>query len=220
MKTVLACAVLAAAFLAVGCSADSSDSSPSGPADATASSGPKYVTVDCGNSVTLKLVRIPAGSFVMGSPPGESGRDDDEGPQREVTISKAFYMGATEVTQEQYQAVMGKNPSKYRGKNNPVEQVTWSDASMFCQLLSDKTKKAVRLPTEAEWEYACRAGTTTRYSFGDSDGTPGLFAWHKGNSGGRTHPVGRRKANPWVRCPTKDGRSAGSDHATWFPVVS
>ena len=119
------------------------------------SSNPKELVLDLGNKVTLKLVLIPAGKFLMGSPKDEKGRDVNEGPQHEVNISKPFYMGIYAVTQEQYQQVMGKNPSQFKGVSNPVETVSWEDAVEFCKALSKKSGKTVRLPTEAEWEFAC-----------------------------------------------------------------
>ena len=103
----------------------------------------------------------------MGSPNTEVGRSDDQGPQRTVNISP-FFMGKYEVTQEQYQAVMGNNPAYFKGAKRPVEEVSWNDAVKFCQKLSEKTGKTYRLPSEAEWEYACRAGTTTPFYFGDT----------------------------------------------------
>jgi len=108
-------------------------------------------------------------------------------------------MGVTEVTQEQYQAVMGTNPSWYKGATNPVDGVSWNDATEFCKKLSEKTHQTVRLPTAAEWEYACRAGTQTAYSFGDDPSALGDYAWNYGNrgSGGRIHPVGQKKPNAW-----------------------
>jgi formylglycine-generating enzyme required for sulfatase activity len=121
------------------------------------------------------------------------GYEDD---QHEVTISKPFYMGVTEVTQAQYGAVMDTNPSQFKGATNPVEMVCWDDATEFCKELSETTRQAVRLPTEAEWEYACRAGTTTRFSFGDDISVLGDYAWHRAN-GGTPHPVGQKKPNPW-----------------------
>jgi len=133
----------------------------------------------------------------MGSPDSEQGRKADEGPQHEVTITKPFYMGLTEVTQAQYEAVIGKNPSELKGPTNPVENVSWEDADEFCRKLSEKTRRTVRLPTEAEREYACRAGTKTRFSFGDSDGDLGDYAWVAGNSGGKAHLVGQKKPNAW-----------------------
>ena len=160
-------------------------------------SSPSSLTLGLGKGVTMKLVRIRPGRFIMGSPDSEQGRGGNEGPQHEVLITKPFYMGVTEVTQAQYEAVMATNPSQRKGPTNPVENVTWNDATEFCRKLSGKTGKTFRLPTEAEWEYACRAGTNTRFSFGDSESALGDYAWHKGNSAGTTHPVGRKKPNAW-----------------------
>ena len=160
-------------------------------------SSPSSVTLNLGKGVTMKLVRIRRGRFMLGSPNSEEGRKAEEGPQCEVTISKPFYLGVTEVTQAQYEAVMGTNPSANKGPTNPVEYVTWNDATGFCRKLSEKTGRTVRLPTEAEWEYACRAGTKTRFSFGDSERALGDYAWYKGNSAGTSHPVGRKKPNAW-----------------------
>jgi formylglycine-generating enzyme required for sulfatase activity len=160
----------------------------------------RTLILSLGKGVTMKLIRIPAGKFLMGSPATEKDRSKAEGPQRRVTISKAFYMGATEVTQAQYESVMGKDPSKYKGPRNPVEQVSWHDATAFCTALSKKTQRTVRLPTEAQWEYACRAGTRTRFSFGKAgkaDKNINAHGWHRGNSGGKTHPVGQKKPNAW-----------------------
>lgn len=127
----------------------------------------KPVVEDLGGGVKLTLMPIAAGKLMMGSPAGEEGRSDDE-VQHEVILSKGFYMGQTEVTQGQWKAVMGgENPSSFKGDDLPVEQVSWNDAVAFCQKLSQKTGRKYRLPTEAAWEYACRAGTTTRFSFGD-----------------------------------------------------
>jgi formylglycine-generating enzyme required for sulfatase activity len=106
----------------------------------------------------------------MGSPPGEEGGTDNE-IQHEVTISKPFCLGVTEVTQAQYRAVTGNNPSRFEGDDLPVERVNWHDAMEFCEKLSEKTGNNVRLPTEAEWEYACRAGTTTPFSTGETINT-------------------------------------------------
>jgi formylglycine-generating enzyme required for sulfatase activity/serine/threonine protein kinase len=123
------------------------------------------------NSIGMKLVWIPAGEFMMGSPSNEQGRHSDEGPQHKVTISKGFYMGIYEVTQAQWQAVMGSNPSNFKGNNLPVERVCWDDAVEFCEKLSRKEGKTYRLPTEAEWEYACRAGTATPFHTGGTIST-------------------------------------------------
>jgi len=160
-------------------------------------SGQATLTLNLGKGVTMKLVLIRPGNFLMGSPDSEQGRKTEEGPQHQVTISKSFYVGVTEVTQAQYEAVMGTNPSKFKGPTNPVEMVSWDEAVEFCRRLSEKTGKTVRLPTEAEWEYACRAGSKTRFSFGDSDSALGDYAWYGSNSGGKTHPVGQKKPNPW-----------------------
>ena len=160
-------------------------------------SSPSSLTLDLGRGVTMKLVLIRPGKFVMGSPDSEQGRARNEGPQHEVIITKPFYIGVTEVTQAQYEAVMGTNPSKFKGATNPVETVSWDDAVEFCKKLSEKTGKAVRLPTEAEWEYACRAGSKTGFSFGDADDGLGDYAWYDANSGGTTHPVAKKKPNAW-----------------------
>jgi len=127
----------------------------------------KYFTEDLGNGVTLEMVEIPGGTFIMGSPANEAERDSDEGPQHQVTVP-SFFMAKYELTQAQYQAIIGSNPSDSKGDNRPVETVSWHDAVTFCEKLSQKTQKNYRLPSEAEWEYACRAGTTTPFYFGES----------------------------------------------------
>jgi formylglycine-generating enzyme required for sulfatase activity len=126
-----------------------------------------FFTENLGKGITLEMVEIPSGQFVMGSPPTEEGRTPNEGPQHTVTI-KFFFMGKFTVTQEQYQAVMGENPSFFKGAKRPVERVSWNQAIAFCAKLSQLTKKTYRLPSEAEWEYACRAGTTTPFYFGET----------------------------------------------------
>ncbi|MBL1217145.1 MAG: formylglycine-generating enzyme family protein [Planctomycetes bacterium] len=157
----------------------------------------QQVVLDLGNDVKMTFALIPPGEFVMGSPASELGRYDNEGPQHQVTLTKPYYMGITEVTQAQYQIIMGNNPSKFAGSDLPVEHVSWNDAAEFCVALSDMTGRIVRLPTEAEWEYACRAGTTTRFGFGDSDSQLSQYEWYKDNSGGQTHPVGQKSPNPF-----------------------
>ncbi|CCI33102.1 formylglycine-generating enzyme family protein [Microcystis sp. T1-4] len=149
------------------------------------------------NGVTLEMVILPAGEFLMGSPDSDSDAQSREKPQHQVQVN-SFAIGKYPVTQAQYEAVMGTNPSRFKNnRQNPVENVSWNDAQAFCQKLSQITGKTYRLPTEAEWEYACRAGTTTRYYFGDDANQLGDYAWHKGNSGGKTHPVGQKKPNAW-----------------------
>ncbi|MFN6513882.1 MAG: SUMF1/EgtB/PvdO family nonheme iron enzyme [Nostoc sp. CreGUA01] len=154
---------------------------------------------DLGNGVTLEMVSIPGGTFMMGSPPAEEGRRDDEAPQHQVTVPR-FFMGKYEITQVQYQAIMGSNPSYFHsnGANRPVEFVSWNDAVEFCQKLSQKTKRTYRLPSEAEWEYACRAGTTTPFYFGETiitdlvnyNGNYTYASAPKGENRKQTTPVG------------------------------
>ncbi|WP_298906494.1 SUMF1/EgtB/PvdO family nonheme iron enzyme [uncultured Nostoc sp.] len=130
----------------------------------------KYFEEDLGNGVTLEMVQIPGGTFMMGSPEGEAEREEDESLQRQVTVPK-FFMGKYAVTQAQYQTIMGINPSHFKGEKRPVEQVNWDEAVEFCKKLSQKTGKTYRLPSEAEWEYACRAGTSTPFYFGETINT-------------------------------------------------
>jgi len=156
---------------------------------------PPILTLNLGKGVTMKLLRIRPGKFTMGSPDSEQGRESNEGPQHVVTLSRSFYLGVTEVTQAQYEAVMGTNPSQFKGPTNPVERISWDDAVAFCRKLSKKTGRTFRLPTEAEWEYACRAGTRTRYGFGNDDAQLADYAWLNANSDRKTHPVGLKKPN-------------------------
>ncbi len=156
---------------------------------------PETSVVDLGGGVTMNMVAIKPGRFVMGSPSGEGSYE--ERPAHPVEITQPFWLGQTEVTQAQWQAVMGNNPSFFNGPDRPVETVSWNDATEFCKRLSDKTGMTFRLPTEAEWEYACRGGTTTAYSFGESEASLAEFAWFDLNSQGSTRPVATRKPNPW-----------------------
>lgn len=164
---------------------------------------PKHYT----NSIGMKFAWIPPGSFVMGSPKEEKQRNDSE-TQHKVTLTKGFYMGVYLVIQEQWQEVMGKNPSQFKGeKNLPVDTVSWNECQEFIKKLraKDPDKKEYRLPTEAEWEYACRAGTTTPFHFGDTISTEqanydGNFAYGAGKKGicrGKTTPVDAFPANAW-----------------------
>ena len=140
----------------------------------------------------LEMVDIPAGKFNMGS-----NEYEDEKPIHEVIVP-AFQIGKYPITESQYQAVMGKASSMFSGNpQNPVESVTWFNAQAFCEKLSQLTGKNYRLPTEAEWEYACRAGTKTRFSFGDDKDKLGDYAWFRANSNNTTHPVGEKQPNPW-----------------------
>jgi formylglycine-generating enzyme required for sulfatase activity len=153
---------------------------------------PPPFTEKLANGIRLEMVSLPAGKFLMGS-----SESNDEKPQHQVKVN-SFAIGKYPITQAQYQAVMGNNPSQFKNNpQNPVECVSWNDAKAFCQKLSQITGKTYRLPTEAEWEYACRAGTTTRYYFGDNDNQLGDYAWYEGNSNRTTHPVGQKKPNGW-----------------------
>jgi len=166
------------------------------------------------------MVFIPPGTFRMGSPTNEVDRGGDEGPQTEVIISRGLLMGKHEVTQGEYLALTGDNPSYFNGDRagkppasygtdltRPVEWVSWSDATAYCAALSDREQAAgriptncvYRLPTEAEWEYACRGWTSTRFSYGDDPGYTNLtnYAWYLGDSGEMTHPVEQKLPNPW-----------------------
>ena len=148
------------------------------------------------NSIGMKFKLIPAGEFLMGSPDGDSDADSDEKPQHLVRITKPFYLGVTEVTQEQYERVMGQNPSRFKGDpQRPVEMVSWEDAVAFCRKLSEQEGQAYRLPTEAEWECACRAGSTTKWSFGDDAAGLKDRAWYDENSDRSTHPVAQKEPN-------------------------
>ncbi len=131
------------------------------------SNSAKYFAEDLGNGVSMDMVQIPGGEFLMGSPADEEKRQDNESPQHKVNI-QSFSMGKFAVTQAQYQAIMGENPSDFKGDKRPVEKVSWNDATEFCQKLTEKTGRTYRLPSEAEWEYACRAGTTTPFHFGET----------------------------------------------------
>lgn len=153
------------------------------------------LTLDLGDGVTLEMVQIPADTFQMGDLSGIG--HDDERPVHTVTISQGFYMGKFEVTQAQWRAIMGTNPSEFTGNDLPVEQVSWNYCQTFCQKVSARTGRSIRLPTEAEWEYACRAGTKTDYYYGNYIWQRGDYAWYSGNSNDMTHPVGLKYPNAW-----------------------
>lgn len=141
----------------------------------------------------LELVWIPGGSFQMGSPDGEG--YDYERPQHPVALP-GFWLGRFPVTQDQWVAVMGENPSCFTGSGSlPVESVSWDECREFLRRLSEAAGRAYRLPSEAEWEYACRGGSTTRYPWGDSESALGAHAWFEGNSREKPHPVGEKRPN-------------------------
>jgi formylglycine-generating enzyme required for sulfatase activity len=150
------------------------------------------------NSIGMEFVEIPEGEFDMGSPSSEKYRKFNEGPVHHVNISYNFYMGKYEVTQKQWRDVMGNDPSFFKGDDLPVEQVSWNDVHIFIKKLNEiEGTDKYRLPSEAEWEYAARAGTTTMYSYGNNESELGDYAWYIGNSNGTTHAVGQKKPNPW-----------------------
>ena len=170
------------------------------------------------NSVGMEFILIPAGSFTMGSPKKEKRRSDRE-KQVRVTITRAFELGKTVVTQKQWAEVMGTTPWDVEGfdedgdevprtpegDNYPAVSISWGDATKFCKKLTALERKSrklsakqkYRLPTEAEWEYACRAGTTTAYSFRDAESSLGDYAWYDNNSKENLHEVATKKPNPW-----------------------
>ena len=164
---------------------------------------PGSVFKDCDDCP--EMVMIPAGSFLMGSPSDplpdpfsdekvDKKANSDELPQHRVQI-KSFAIGQYEITQEQYYALMGVNPSHFKGRTLPVEQVSWNDAQEFVKKLSAKTGRNYRLPSDAEWEYVARAGSTTDFSFGDDENLLGSYAWFLKNSDYKSHPVGLKKPN-------------------------
>lgn len=168
----------------------------------TSTAAERDLPADMSNCIAMRLVLIRPGVFLMGFKDG----GEHERPVHEVKIAKPFYMAATEVTQAQWEAVMGFNPSRvHKGPKLPVTHVNYPSCREFCRrlnlieraagMLSDNTE--YRLPTEAEWEYACRAGSTGQYCFGDDSSKLDEYAWHKGNSAGELHKVACKKPNAW-----------------------
>jgi formylglycine-generating enzyme required for sulfatase activity len=160
--------------------------------------GSDSTSAEMENSIGMRLKLLPGGTFSMGT----TLISRDERPVHQVTLTQPFYMGVHEVTQSQYEQVMGNNPSQFKGQSNPVEMVSWYDAVEFCRKLSSLTEEksaggVYRLPTEAEWEYACRAGTDSEYSFGNDASALSTYGWFNDNSGKTTHPVGKKRANGW-----------------------
>jgi formylglycine-generating enzyme required for sulfatase activity len=223
MRRFAACVVLVSLLLAAAlgsrenraAAAGKADNSLKTPSTAAANagaiappaiSGAKTIT----NSIGMELVRIAPGEFMMGSPDSDKEAHDYEKPQHRVRITKPFYLGKYPVTQKQYEQVMGKNPSWFaksgKGKDAvanvdtaqfPVEYVSWENAVEFCKRLSLKEQQEYRLPTEAQWEYACRAGSTTRCCCGDDLQGLDEYAWYASNSGRRTHAVAQKQPNAW-----------------------
>jgi len=159
--------------------------------------------VELGRGVTLDLVWIPPGVFQMGSPFGEEGRFIVEGRRHQVTLTHGFWMGKYPVTQQQWKRVMGNNPSHSNDPRLPVEQVNWNDCQSFITTLNRILATAAltaALPDEAQWEYACRAGTASRFWSGDRVADLARVAWFADNSDNQPHEVGRKPANPWGLC--------------------
>lgn len=153
--------------------------------------------INIGNGITIDLTLIKKGAFNMGSLEGQG--EEDEGPRHEVTISKNFYMGTYEITQAQFEEVMGYNPSKFVGENNPVDSVSYKESLEFIEKLNEITGKKFSLPTEAQWEYACNCDINTSWFYGSKENESELesYAWIYSNSEGKPHEVGTKKANPW-----------------------
>ena len=149
--------------------------------------------LEIADEIYLEFIWIPAGKFTMGSETGF----DPEKPKHTVSISKGFWFGKYPVTQAFWLKIMDTNPSHYNGLNCPVEMVSWEECQSFIKRLSQKTEKNFRLPTEAEWEYACRAGSYNEYFFGNEDDALDEFAWYVENSDQMTQPVGQKKPNHW-----------------------
>jgi len=212
--------VLLLLFAMVGCGSGSQPAKPSAKTPAARPPGrypaavKKHMTPDqlalgnpIVNSIGMLLVPIPPGQFQMGSPDSDKNARDDEKPQHLVKITKPFYLSVYEVTQQQFEKVMGVRP--WQGKANvrdgpdyAATYVTWNDAVEFCRKLSEQEGVEYRLPTEAQWEYACRAGTTTLYSFGDDVSKLGQHAWYQENESSDVselyaHRVGQKLPNPW-----------------------
>src|SRR5882724_52555 len=157
------------------------------------------LTLDLGDGVKWEGMLIPAGTYVMGSPATEQKQEKDAATEKQhkVTLTRPFYMAKFELTQAQYQKVMGENPSTTKGDDLPVHNAPWQSAQDFCDKLSKQVHREVQLPTEAQWEYACRAGTTTAYYSGDTIADLDKVGWHGGNSSRQLHPGGQKLPNVW-----------------------
>ena len=156
----------------------------------------KSITVGAGPAA-VELVRVEPGTFSLGSPPTEAGRLDSEGPVRKVTLTRPFYLGRCPITQGQYKAVTGKDPAKPATPDTAIDQLGYADGLAFCEAVSKQAGVTVALPTEAQWEYACRAGTTTRFWSGDAEDDLARVGWYRENAGSKAREVGQKPANPW-----------------------
>ena len=158
-------------------------------------SGSNTISIPVKDGINIEMVKVEAGTFMMGATSELKDPDDDEKPVHQVILTNDYYMGKYEVTQALWEAVMGSNPSEYKGDNLPVEMVSWNDCQEFISKLNSMTGRKFRLPTEAEWEYAARGGKKSRsYQYSGSSNISDV-AWYDGNSGSKTHPVGTKQAN-------------------------
>ncbi|WP_406657418.1 formylglycine-generating enzyme family protein [Methanolobus sp. ZRKC2] len=201
MIVLLICALLTVTVLSSGCTDSGENTEIEQNTDSTDLLAEAEDTVDDSvftNSIGMEFVKIPAGEFIMGSPENESYRDGDEGPQHLVTVSNEFYLGAYEVTQAQWKEIMDSEPFYFEGDDLAAEKISWNNAIKFIEELNriEETHK-YRLPTEAEWEYAARAGTTTAFSFGDDTAELTNYAWYDANSEDKIHSVGLKEPNSW-----------------------
>jgi formylglycine-generating enzyme required for sulfatase activity len=189
-------AALAAIALFIGTLTGVSNGQSSGEATTgTPAELKKTLTLDLGGGVRMEFVLIPAGAFTMGS---EKSPQANERPTHEVRIDKPFYLGRYEVTQEQWVAIMGSNPSVFLDPRRPVETINWDECQGFLSKLNKKVGSyEIRMPTEAQWEYACRAGEYGDYSLAGGEASLGEHAWYANNANGQTHPVGGKKPNYW-----------------------
>jgi len=182
--------LVAVVLLTAGCQRAGRAPAKRRPASTPAAPRPGHVIA---NALGMKLAYCPPGEFVMGSPFDEARRENDEARHR-VRIGRGFYLGVTEVTQAQWRAVTGRPRGEPKGDDLPVNKVSWSRAVAFCRTLGEKDGRAYRLPTEAEWEYACRAAAASAYA---GTGRLDEMGWHMDNSGDEPHPVARKKPNAW-----------------------
>ena len=156
----------------------------------------RAITVEAGDAA-VELLRVEPGTFNLGSPVTEEGRLDSEGPVRKVTLTQPFYLGKYPITQQQYMAVTTKAPAKSAGPNVAIDQLTYAEALAFCAALTQAAGVTVTLPTEAQWEYACRAGSKTRFWSGDQEEDLARVGWYRENAEHRAREVGKKPANPW-----------------------
>ena len=206
-KNAAACSLSLVLALAAGCTTTASSKSDAAGKPIEGDVSAKQFSLDLGKGETMKFVLCPAGEFMMGSADDEPGRYDVEGPQHKVTIKKPFYIAIHQVTQGQWESVMGTRPwdghdRVKNGRTHAASWLSWEDATKFCARISKKSGRTYRLPTEAEWEYACRAGSTTRYGYGDDVKRLHEYSWYIDitwpNPKERyPHAVGTKKPNAW-----------------------